>query len=92
MLAESGYVIVGTLSGMCASINAQINVVAWRENLNSPIFASPALYNGDKYVIFAEVNGQIHCRTVVDGVKVKIENILFLQEGRLKKLASTMEL
>lgn len=70
VLAKNKYVLTGTLSGTCASINTETNVVAWRTTLSSPVFASPALYDDDKYVVFAEVNGEIHCRTVEKGIKV----------------------
>lgn len=70
VLAKNKYVLTGTLSGTCASINTVSNIVAWRTTLSSPVFASPALYDSDKYVVFAEVNGEIHCRTVEKGIKV----------------------
>lgn len=70
VLAKKEYVLLGTLSGVCASIHTGTNSVAWRGTLGSPVFASPVLYDSDKYVIFAEVNGEIHCRTVEKGIKV----------------------
>lgn len=69
VLAKNKYILVGTLSGTCASINTASDNVAWRTTLSSPVFASPALYDDDKYVVFAEVNGEIHCRTVEKGIK-----------------------
>lgn len=70
VLAKNKYVLTGTLSGTCASINTVSNIVTWRTTLSSPVFASPALYDNDKYVVFAEVKGEIHCRTVEKGIKV----------------------
>lgn len=70
VVAKKEYILLGTLSGVCASIHAATNTVAWRGTLSSPVFASPALYDSDKYVVFAEVNGEIHCRTVEKGIKV----------------------
>ncbi|XP_050679936.1 beta-alanine-activating enzyme isoform X2 [Leptidea sinapis] len=70
VLAKSEYVLLGTLSGVCASIHTQTRTVVWRGTLSSPVFASPALYDNDKYVVFAEVNGEIHCRTVEKGIKI----------------------
>ncbi|VVC89812.1 unnamed protein product [Leptidea sinapis] len=67
---NSEYVLLGTLSGVCASIHTQTRTVVWRGTLSSPVFASPALYDNDKYVVFAEVNGEIHCRTVEKGIKI----------------------
>ncbi|XP_028161809.1 beta-alanine-activating enzyme [Ostrinia furnacalis] len=70
VLAKKEYVVLGTLSGVCASIHTPTNAVAWRGSLGSPVFASPVLYDNDKYVVFAEVNGEIHCRTVEKGIKI----------------------
>ncbi|XP_075972142.1 aminoadipate-semialdehyde dehydrogenase [Anticarsia gemmatalis] len=70
VLAKNEYVLLGTLSGVCASIHVDTNVVTWRGTLSSPVFASPALYDEDKYVVFAEVGGDIHCRTVEKGIKI----------------------
>ncbi|XP_059051331.1 beta-alanine-activating enzyme [Achroia grisella] len=70
VLAKNKYVLLGTLSGVCASIHTITNTVAWCGTLGSPVFASPILYDDDKYVVFAEVNGDIHCRTVEKGIKI----------------------
>ncbi|KAG6453559.1 hypothetical protein O3G_MSEX008210 [Manduca sexta] len=70
VLAKNEYVLLGTLSGVCASIHIKTNTIAWRGTLSSPVFASPVLYDSDKYVVFAEVNGEIHCRTVEKGIKI----------------------
>ncbi|KAM3967927.1 aminoadipate-semialdehyde dehydrogenase [Aphomia sociella] len=70
VLAKNEYVLLGTLSGVCASIHTVTNTVAWRGTLGSPVFASPVLYDDDKYVVFAEVNGEIHCRTVEKGIEI----------------------
>lgn len=70
VLAKNKYVLLGTLSGVCASIETETNTVLWRGTLGSPVFASPVLYDEDKYVVFAEVGGEIHCRTVEKGIKV----------------------
>ncbi|KAF9814728.1 hypothetical protein SFRURICE_014823 [Spodoptera frugiperda] len=70
VLAKEEYVILGSLSGVCACIHTTSNTVAWRGLLGSPVFASPVLYDNDKYVVFAEVSGDIHCRTVEKGIKI----------------------
>ncbi|XP_049888105.1 beta-alanine-activating enzyme [Pectinophora gossypiella] len=70
VLAKNEYILTGTLSGVCASIHTATNSVAWRGTLESPVFASPVLYDEDKYVIFSEVSGEIHCRTVEKGIKI----------------------
>ncbi|XP_026765180.2 beta-alanine-activating enzyme [Galleria mellonella] len=70
VLAKNKYVLTSTLSGVCASIHTLTNTVAWRCTLSSPVFASPVLYDDDKYVVFAEVNGEIHCTTVEKGIKI----------------------
>lgn len=70
VVAKNEYILLGTLSGVCVSIHAKTNSVAWRGTLGSPVFASPVLYDSDKYVVFAEVNGELHCRTVEKGIKV----------------------
>ncbi|XP_013140659.1 PREDICTED: acyl-CoA synthetase family member 4 [Papilio polytes] len=70
VLAKNGYIMVGTLSGVCAGIDTRARRAAWRGKLASPVFARPALYDDDKYVVFAEVNGDVHCRTVEKGIKV----------------------
>ncbi|CAH0397000.1 unnamed protein product [Chilo suppressalis] len=70
VLAKKEYVLLGTLSGVCASIHIIDNAVAWRGALSSPVFASPVIYDNEKYVVFAEVNGEIHCRTVEKGIKI----------------------
>ncbi|XP_022829044.1 acyl-CoA synthetase family member 4 homolog [Spodoptera litura] len=70
VLAKKEYVILGSLSGVCASIHTSTNTVVWRGLLGSPVFASPVLYDKDKYVVFAEVSGDIHCRTVEKGIKI----------------------
>lgn len=70
VLAKHEYILLGTLSGECACVHAASGAVAWRGVLASPVFASPALYDGDKYVVFAEVGGEIHCRTVEKGIRV----------------------
>ncbi|CAH2244632.1 jg3861 [Pararge aegeria aegeria] len=70
VLAKQEYILLGTLTGVCASIHTDSKTVAWRGTLSSPVFASPALYDSDKYVVFAEVNGEIHCRTVEKGIKI----------------------
>ncbi|XP_068627753.1 beta-alanine-activating enzyme [Battus philenor] len=72
VLAKNGYIMVGTLSGVCAGLDTRTKKVAWRGKLSSPVFARPALYDDDKYVVFAEVSGEIHCRTVEKGIKVWI--------------------
>ncbi|XP_034825211.1 beta-alanine-activating enzyme [Maniola hyperantus] len=69
-LAKQEYILLGTLSGVCASVHSDTKTVAWRGVLGSPVFASPALYDNDKYVVFAEVSGEIHCRTVEKGIKI----------------------
>uniref|UniRef100_A0A2A4K170 AMP-dependent synthetase/ligase domain-containing protein n=1 Tax=Heliothis virescens TaxID=7102 RepID=A0A2A4K170_HELVI len=71
VLAKREFVLLGTLSGECACIHTVTNMLAWRGTLGSPVFASPVLYDNDKYVIFAEVAGYIHCRTVEKGIKVR---------------------
>nr|XP_026491057.1 beta-alanine-activating enzyme [Vanessa tameamea] len=70
VLAKNEYIVLGTLSGVCASVHIESKSVAWRGTLDSPVFASPVLYDNDKYVVFAEVNGEIHCRTVEKGIKI----------------------
>lgn len=70
MLAKNEFVLLGTLSGVCACIHSSTNMLSWRGTLGSPVFASPVLYDDDKYVVFAEVGGDIHCRTVEKGIKV----------------------
>lgn len=70
-LAKNEYILLGTLTGVCASIHIETKTVVWRASLGSPVFANPVLYDNDKYVVFAEVNGEIHCRTVEKGIKVK---------------------
>ncbi|KAJ0179545.1 hypothetical protein K1T71_005257 [Dendrolimus kikuchii] len=70
VIAKQKYVVLGTLSGVCASVLIENNTVAWRGTLASPVFASPVVYDHDKYVVFAEVNGEIHCRTVEKGIKI----------------------
>lgn len=70
VIAKNKYLLLGTLSGVCASVFIENNTVAWRGTLGSPIFASPVVYDDDKYVIFTEVNGEIHCRTVEKGIKI----------------------
>ncbi|CAH0628587.1 unnamed protein product [Chrysodeixis includens] len=70
VLAKNEFVLLGTLSGVCACIHTSSNMMAWRGSLSSPVFASPVLYDDDKYVIFAEVSGDIHCRTVEKGIKI----------------------
>ncbi|XP_013185822.2 beta-alanine-activating enzyme [Amyelois transitella] len=70
VVAKNEFVLVGTLSGVCACVHAPTNTVAWRGALASPVFASPVLYDNDKYVVFAEVNGELHCRTVEKGIKI----------------------
>lgn len=72
VLAKKEYILLGTLSGVCASAHTETKTIAWRGNLSSPVFAAPVLYDHDKYVVFAEVNGIIHCRTVEKGIKVLI--------------------
>lgn len=80
VLAKKQYVLLGTLSGVCASVHTGTNTVAWRGTLSSPVFAGPVLYDNDKYVVFAEVNGEIHCRTVEKGIKV----ITYLLQARVE--------
>ncbi|XP_053599976.1 beta-alanine-activating enzyme [Plodia interpunctella] len=70
VLAKNEFILVGSLSGICACVHARTNAVTWRGALSSPVFASPVLYDKDKYVVFAEVNGEIHCRTVEKGIKI----------------------
>ncbi|CAG9563352.1 unnamed protein product [Danaus chrysippus] len=70
MLAKNKFILLGTLSAVCASIHTETKSIVWRGTLSSPVFAAPALYDGDKYVIIAEVNGTIHCRTVEKGIKI----------------------
>ncbi|XP_023942105.2 beta-alanine-activating enzyme [Bicyclus anynana] len=70
VLAKGEYILLGTLSGVCASVHTHSNAVAWRGTLSSPVFASPVLYDNDKYVVFAEVSGEIHCRTVEKGIEI----------------------
>lgn len=70
VLAKNEYILLGTLSGVCASIHTATNAVTWRGRLNSPVFANLVLYDEDKYVVYAEVNGEIHCRTVEKGIKI----------------------
>lgn len=70
-LAKNEYILLGTLSGVCASLHIETKTVVWRASLGSPVFANPVLYDNDKYVVFAEVNGEIHCRTVEKGIKVR---------------------
>lgn len=52
--------------------------MAWRGTVGSPVFSSPVLYDNDKYVVFAEVNGEIHCRTVEKGIKVELFALFLL--------------
>ncbi|KAF9421749.1 hypothetical protein HW555_002430 [Spodoptera exigua] len=70
VVAKKEFVILGSLSGVCACIQTTTNTVVWRGLLGSPLFASPVLYYNDKYVVFAEVSGDIHCRTVEKGIKI----------------------
>ncbi|CAH4036098.1 unnamed protein product [Pieris brassicae] len=70
VLAKKEFILLGTLSGVCASTHIETKIIAWRGTLSSPVFAAPVLYDNDKYVIFAEVNGEIHCRTVEKGIKI----------------------
>lgn len=70
-LAKNEFVLLGTLSGVCMCVHTESNLIAWRGALSSPVFAGPALYDCDKYVVFAEVNGVIHCRTVEKGITVR---------------------
>ncbi|CAG5044755.1 unnamed protein product [Parnassius apollo] len=70
VLAKNDYILVGALSGVCAALDTRTKKVAWRGKLSSPVFASPALYDDDKYVVFAEVSGELHCRSVEKGIKV----------------------
>ncbi|XP_045492128.1 beta-alanine-activating enzyme [Colias croceus] len=70
VLAKKEFVLLGTLSGVCASIHTETKTIVWRGTLSSPVFATPVLYDNDKYVVFAEVNGEIHCRTVEKGIKI----------------------
>ncbi|KAJ8725277.1 hypothetical protein PYW07_016235 [Mythimna separata] len=70
VLAKKEFVLLGTLSGVCACIHTATNTIVWRGMLASPVFASPVLYDDDKYVIFAAVAGNIHCRTVEKGIKI----------------------
>nr|XP_021188937.2 beta-alanine-activating enzyme [Helicoverpa armigera] len=70
VLAKREFVLLGTLSGECACVHTMTNMLSWRGTLGSPVFASPVLYDNDKYVVFAEVAGDIHCRTVEKGIKI----------------------
>ncbi|CAK1544708.1 unnamed protein product [Leptosia nina] len=70
VLAKKEFILLGTLSGVCASIHTETKTVVWRGTLSSPVFAAPVLYDHDKYVVFAEVNGEINCRTVEKGIKI----------------------
>ncbi|GBP07066.1 Beta-alanine-activating enzyme [Eumeta japonica] len=69
ILAKNEYVLVATLSGICACIQISSHSVLWEEKFGSPIFASPVVYDNDK-VIFIEVSGEIHCRSIETGVKI----------------------
>ncbi|KAJ2950398.1 hypothetical protein O0L34_g8642 [Tuta absoluta] len=69
-LAKGEYLLVGTLGGLICGIHTVSASVAWRSTLASPVFASPALYDEQKYVVFAEVRGVVHCRTVEKGIEI----------------------
>ncbi|KAG7305456.1 hypothetical protein JYU34_009525 [Plutella xylostella] len=68
--AGNKYVLFGTLKGECGCLDSTDNTIKWRDTLGSPIFSNPVVYDEDKYVIFTDVSGCIHCRTVDKGVKV----------------------
>lgn len=70
VLAKNEFILFGTLSGVCACLHVNTKTIIWQGSLKGPIFACPVLYDNDKYVIFAEVNGEIHCRTVEKGIKI----------------------
>lgn len=76
--AKNKYILLATLSGICAGVLIDSNTVTWRDTLASPVFASPILYDQDKYVVFAEVKGEIHCRTVEKGIKVTVTSNCFI--------------
>ncbi|KOB65607.1 putative AMP dependent ligase [Operophtera brumata] len=82
VVAKKEYILLGTLSGVIASIHARSNTVAWRGTLSSPVFACPAVYDDDKYVVIAEVNGAIHCRTIwkYQGTKGNIFSSLYIKQ------------
>ncbi|XP_061706297.1 beta-alanine-activating enzyme isoform X2 [Cydia pomonella] len=85
VLAKNQFVLVGTLSGVCACVHTETNAVVWRGSLGSPVFASPALYDEDKYVVFAEVGGEIHCRTVEKGIKVVARAVLVNNRQKISR-------
>ncbi|XP_072942100.1 beta-alanine-activating enzyme isoform X2 [Epargyreus clarus] len=70
VLAKNQYILLGTLGGACACFHTETKTILWRCTLSSPVFANPVVYDTEKYVVFAEVNGEIHCRTVEKGIKI----------------------
>lgn len=70
LVLAKNFVLAGTLSGECVCVHVASNSVMWKHNLDSPIFASPLVYDNNKYVIYAEVNGVLHCRSVEQGAQV----------------------
>ncbi|KAL4709338.1 hypothetical protein ACJJTC_007070 [Scirpophaga incertulas] len=80
--ANGKYVMAGALSADCVCVDAATNCVAWRFLAGSPVFASPVVYAN--YVLFAEVKGEIHCRTVEEGIQVVIAIKRHFQFGRIR--------
>ncbi|KAI5636617.1 AMP-binding enzyme domain-containing protein [Phthorimaea operculella] len=70
VLAKDGYLMVGNLGGQICGVHTESASVAWRSALESPVFASPAVYDERKYVVFAEVRGEVHCFTAQKGIKI----------------------
>lgn len=64
------HILIGTLAGLCACFNTKSNMIVWKYKLNSPVFASPVVYDDERYVIFAEVRGIIHCYNAQNGLRI----------------------
>lgn len=69
-------VIICTLSGECAKLNAKNGDVIWSIDVKNPIFSTPCVLQSAEreFIIFAAVNGQIRCVTGGDGQTVSSTN------------------
>jgi len=63
-------VYAATLDGTCSSLAEDDGSLLWNFKLNSPVFSSPAVIQGESAVLFAEVSGIVHCFSVAEGKEV----------------------
>ncbi|XP_044729604.1 beta-alanine-activating enzyme, partial [Chrysoperla carnea] len=72
VLIHENYVFVATIQGNCYCFNEKDGNVIWFQNIGTPIFAAPVLFENSSCngVIYPDVKGLIHCFSYESGNKM----------------------